>query len=80
MSPAIALPMAPRTAAITMRRMSPGNVIVMPGPFRLPMDPARAGFSRSQFNRYYSWNWMFPFLMTRCDLASDSPPVTVIPN
>jgi hypothetical protein len=26
------------------------------------------------------WNWMFPLLMTRCDVTSDSAPVTVIPN
>ena len=28
----------------------------------------------------YLWNWMFPLLMTRCDLTSVSPPVTLIPN
>src|SRR5450759_3460356 len=34
---------------------------------------------QSRISRYL-WNWMFPSLMTRCDLISDSAPVTVIPN
>ena len=37
-SPAMALPMAPQSAAMMMRSTSPGNVIVVTGSFPFPDD------------------------------------------
>jgi hypothetical protein len=51
-SPAIALPMAPHTAAIMMRSMSPGNVMVMTGPFLLEIDPASV---KTLYSLYPGW-------------------------
>jgi anti-sigma regulatory factor (Ser/Thr protein kinase) len=46
------------------------------GPY--PIDPTRPSSTRA--SSYYLWNWMFPPLMTRCDLTSLIVPVTVTPN
>ena len=42
-------------------------------------DPGRAS-GPCGLQRYFKWNWMFPLLITRCEVVSDTPPVTVTPN